>query len=276
MPWSVVSEALRMVASEREAAEQAKKEKELAPVNEEEVKKLRQTLYDSIQVLYNEVAECLRDTPLIREQCFTWLKEARLLILNGKTAGDVSTAENLIAKVSAKLKRTGEPIPKEEVRNVVLILIWTFAFLLFCLPMAVSFLYENSTVPFVNLKLSANIIPFFAAFGWGGIGGVIGTLYNMVYFIQQREYDPAYNLDYVVRPLKGLIAGGILILIFTFGSTFAPVSGQGGATASGDYRLAYLIAVLGGFKQEVIFDWFDAILKAALRTTATKADTSPK
>ena len=29
-------------------------------------------------------------------------------------------------------------------------------------------------------------------------------------------------------------------------------------------------AVLGGFKQEIIFDYFDAILKAALRTTSVK------
>ena len=50
------------------------------------------------------------------------------------------------------------------------------------------------------------------AVGWGMIGGGFGGLFNLPWFIQFREYDPAYALNYLMRPFVGALLGAMLAM----------------------------------------------------------------
>jgi hypothetical protein len=259
--------------AERDAAEEAAaKARERFVIEESKVKALRDRLYNDVETLLAKATSS--SSPAVAEYSLDTLRKARLMVVASNSPEELTQAEYLVERVRGRLNRAMTMVPPGQFWNMLGILAWSFLFFVACLPLAVSFLYPEDTIRFVNLTFRREAIPFLAAFGWGGIGGVIGVFYNMTYFVQQRDYDPAYNLDYIVRPIKGFIVGGILMLISAFGSgAFGAPNGTGSNPMA--FGLVYLIAVLGGFKQEVIFDWFDAILKAALRTASVRPTSPP-
>jgi len=268
-----VLRAAAQIVADRDAATVAdNKAHEVFMIDDSKVKALRDQLYDELEGLFKAATQI--NSPAVSAYALDTLKKARLLIVSGGKPEDLAQAEYLIERVRTKLNRSDKLLPDGELRNILFIVAWTLLVLVFSLPLAVSFLYAGDKIQFVNLTFGRDAIPFLAAFGWGAVGGVIGVIYNLTWFVQMRDYDPAYNLDYFMRPVKGFIVGGILMLVFAFGGgSMGLVSTSGAQTNPLAFGLVYLIAVLGGFKQEVIFDWFDAVLKAALRTTTAKAET---
>jgi hypothetical protein len=104
-----------------------------------------------------------------------------------------------------------------------------------------------------------------AALGWGGIGGVVASLYNLPWFVQFREYDPGYNMSYVVGPIKGALLGAIIFLIFSAGllaATAATATPSTLEASSAVIYLIYLAACLGGYKQEYVYERMDRLLRA--------------
>ena len=269
----VVSDILRLAAqfsAERSAAvdpaEQAKEDFKIDPAK---VKDLSDRLFKETEDLYQKISATVNDSPAVAAYCLDLLKKARVDLLNGQTAGELSQAEYYIEEVRAKLGRSQDPIPRGEKRYVAAIILWSVVFWLLCLPLALlPWLAPTGALPNWNIKLPIDVIPLLATVGWGGIGGVIGTLYNMTWFVKMREYDPAYNLDYLVRPIKGFIAGGVMMLIFTTGvaTLSGPQAPASADKASIGYALVYLFAALAGFKQEYVYEWFDSLLKIVFRT----------
>jgi hypothetical protein len=268
-----IADILRLAAqltAERASGEDAAtKAKEDFKVDPEKVKDLRERLFKETEELYQKASTTVNDSPAIETYCLDLLKKARLNLLNGETAGEISQAEYYLEEVRAKLGRSQDPIPRAEKKNVLGIIVWSVGFWLLCVPLALlPWLAPTGLVPYLNLKLPLEVLPLLATVGWGGIGGVIGTLYNMTWFVQMREYDPAYNLDYIVRPIKGFIAGGVMNLIFTTGIATLGASQAAAATDKGSFgfALVYLFAALAGFKQEYVYEWFDSILKVFFKT----------
>lgn len=250
-------------------------------VDDERVKELRDRLIKDIDSLYQKTIETVGDSPGVVAYCLDLLKKARLALLTGSTAEDLSQAEFYIEEVRSKLSRSRDPIPAGEMLNVVGLLIWTVAFWVLCLPLALlPWFAPTGVISYWNLKIPVELIPLLATVGWGGTGGVIGALYNITWFVQMREYDPAYNLDYFLRPIKGFIAGGVMMLIFTAGiaTLNGPQAALGADKASLSFALVYLGAALAGFKQEYVYEWFDSILKVFFRapTTPKQLDANAK
>ena len=238
-------------------------------VDDGRVKELRDRLIKDIDELYQKTVETVGDSPGVVAYCLDLLKKARLALLTGSTAEDLSQAEFYIEEVRSKLSRSQDPIPAGEKKNVVGLLLWTVSFWVLCLPLALlPWFAPTGQIAYWNLRIPIELIPLLATVGWGGTGGVIGTLYNMTWFVQMREYDPAYNLDYFLRPIKGFIAGGVMMLIFTAGiaTLNGPQAALGADKASLGFALVYLGAALAGFKQEYVYEWFDSILKVFFRT----------
>ena len=272
-PGLTIADILRLAAqlsAERSSGEDAAtKAKEDFKVDPEKVKDLRERLFKETEELYQKASTTVNDSPAVETYCLDLLKKARLDLLNGNTAGELSQAEYYLEEVRAKLGRSQDPIPRGEKKNVAGIVVWSVVFWLLCLPLALlPWIAPTGTVPYLGLKLPIDVLPLLATVGWGGIGGVIGTLYNMTWFVQMREYDPAYNLDYLVRPIKGFIAGGVMNLIFTTGIATLGASQAAASTDKGSlgFALVYLFAALAGFKQEYVYEWFDSILKVFFRT----------
>lgn len=277
----IVSDVLRLAAqisAERVAAEEAaQKAKEQIVVDPAIVKALRQQLFEETESLYHKTTDVVSSSPKVTEFCFDLLKKARLNLLSSSTAGDLAQAEYYVQLVRTKLNRSADPIPDSARGMLRFIALEHAVIFLICATLAL--------LPFglslFTLAPSLSGSPLFTAFvaliaaaGWGGVGGVIGTLYSLPWYIQMREYDPAFNADYITRPIKGFMVGGIMALIFLAG--LASISGlqttgaQGtttGGPPSGSlgFALVYLLGALGGFKQEYVFELFDGILKAVFR-----------
>ena len=237
--------------------------------DDERVKELRDRLIKDIDDLYQKTIETVGDSPGVVAYCLDLLKKARLALLTGSTAEDLSQAEFYVEEVRSKLSRSRDPIPKGEGWNVLGLLLWTIGFWVLCLPLALlPWFAPTGVVSGWNFRIPVEMIPLLATVGWGGTGGVIGVLYNITWFVQMREYDPAYNLDYFLRPIKGFIAGGVMMLIFTAGiaTLNGPQAALGADKASLGFALVYLGAALAGFKQEYVYEWFDSLLKVFFRT----------
>lgn len=237
--------------------------------DDERVKALRDRLITDIDDLYQKTIDTVGDSPGVVAYCLDLLKKARLALLTGSTADDLSQAEFYVEEVRSKLSRSQDPIPHGERWNVAGLLLWTIGFWVLCLPLALlPWFAPTGQISNWSLKIPIEMIPLLATVGWGGTGGVIGVLYNITWFVQMREYDPAYNLDYFLRPIKGFIAGGVMMLIFTAGiaTLNGPQATLGADKASLGFALVYLGAALAGFKQEYVYEWFDSILKVFFRT----------
>jgi hypothetical protein len=77
--------------------------------------------------------------------------------------------------------------------------------------------------------------------------------------VQRREYDPAYAMHYFARPILGTLLGALLFVISQAGIL-------AGNLIIGDFKAGpiflYVFAVLAGFKQEYVGEFFDNLMKA--------------
>ncbi|MCA1554383.1 MAG: hypothetical protein LC737_08395 [Chloroflexi bacterium] len=265
----ILQQALGLGAARAAADEATQKTKQEFQIDDATLKSLRERLFRETEELYQKTCDTVHDSPNVAEYCLDMLRKARLNLLSSDRAGDLSDAEYYVQKVRSKLSRSEDPVPLAEIPHVRWIWIYQMVVFVLCIPLAVLPFVASAGLALFGNAVTSNLVELMAAAGWGGIGGVVGTLYNLPWFVQMREYDPAYNLDYVARPIKGFIVGGIMMLIFTAGITSA--AGPVNTTqASGlAFAVVYLIAALGGFKQEYVFELFDNILKVIFRQPPT-------
>jgi hypothetical protein len=178
-------------------------------------------------------------------------------------------AEYCLESVDVRLKRSMRSMQLSRSPVIWLLWIWQLgALAVFGLVIAVSYI---PALTLFGVPVASELLTLIRAIGWGGIGGVIGAFYNLPWFIQYRAYDPAYNTNYFVRPLLGVLIGAVLFLLsqagVIAGNAFLPaLPGSSGTTQIpiGSIFL-YLFAVLAGFKQEYVLEFLDNILKALFR-----------
>ncbi len=96
---------------------------------------------------------------------------------------------------------------------------------------------------------------------WGGIGGVTSALWSMYYHISiQRDYDPIDNVWYYSQPLLGMVLGGIVFLIMGAGFLVVQVDLSGTNAVLGARLLPAAVAVIIGFRQEVVLDLIERVI----------------
>lgn len=258
------------------------------------LKEMRQRIFGEIHELYHESSEKTANSPGVAKYSLDLLQQARMLMLSSNKSGDLAKAEYYVEMVRNKLNRTEKPIPDTELVNVRLI--WLFQICILIVAAALAILpwivsptglaailisWGLAAIPIpplgtpdpikdINFIAFANnagaFLALLGALGWGGIGGVIGTLYNFPWFVQIREYDPAFNMGYVAAPIKGLIVGGAIFLILASGLITTDTTSNsllnGGPSR---YMTTFVVAFLSGFKQEYVFEMFDSLLKVIFR-----------
>lgn len=215
---------------------------------------------DRIRLLYEQVNEDLSDSPTVGDYAMNTLKLAREALLKQ----DFASAEFYVQTVEAKLKRSEMSMKMSRSPKMWLLYGWEFMMLLVS-ALFIAVTYTGSG-KLMGIAVAPEFLALLRAVGWGGIGGVIGALYNLPWFVQFREYDPAYNMNYVVRPLQGLLIGGVLFLLSSAGVLAGSLVIPGLSTEVdvGPVFL-YLLAAMAGFKQEYVFEFLDGILKAIFR-----------
>ncbi len=219
---------------------------------------------EMIQHLYDQVTAELYDSPVVTDYCLKMLMQAREAYFKK----DYATAEFYVESVGAKIKRSVRSV--EASRSFKMVLLWLWEFAMLGVGAVVIALTYIPGLTLYEIPVGADFAILLRAVGWGGVGGVIGALYNLPWFIQFREYDPAYNMNYVARPPQGMLIGAILFLLsqagILAGNTVIPGLGMTPeASISVGPVFLYLLTALAGFKQEYVYQFFDNLLKTIFR-----------
>lgn len=222
----------------------------------------------SLQIdgLYNQVKTELTDSPKITAYCFDLLLQARRAF----DLHDYARAEFFTQATDAKLKRSARSVQAS--RRPIMAGLWAWEILAFVLGIGIVAISFIPSLTLFGLPIANEFVVLLRALGAGMIGGVLGALYNLPWFIQFREYDPAYNMHYFARPILGLILGAVLFLISQAGII-------AGNIIIGDIKIGplflYVFAVLAGFKQEYVAEFIDNILKAVFRSSRPPSGLKP-
>ncbi len=215
-------------------------------------------LADTIRQLYDEVSTLFVDSPTIADYCMKMLLEAREAYL----IRDFAAAEFYVQAVDAKLKRSARSARWS--RSPVTWLLWLWELALLGGSLAVITISYIPNLTLFGLPVAQELVVLLRALAWGTLGGVLGALFNMPWFAQFREYDPAYNMSYFARPLLGLVIGGVLFLFSLVGLVVGNIVLPGSNESLGPVFL-YPIAALAAFKQEYVLEYLDQLLRAIFR-----------
>lgn len=211
------------------------------------------TLSFQIERLYDDVKSQLRDSPKLTERCFDLLLQARQAF----ERHDHARTEFFIQSTDALIKRSVKSA--EGARSPVVLGLWVWQLLALLIGVIIVALSYVTGLTLFGLPVAAELIVLIRTLGWGMIGGVIGALYNLTRFVQRREYDPAYAMHYFARPIFGMLLGALLFVLSQAGIL-------AGNLIIGDFKAGpiflYVFAVLAGFKQEYVGEFFDNLVKA--------------
>jgi hypothetical protein len=247
----------------------------------------QQALVERIDALVVEAAQILSvDKGL--EEALNLLREARDISMERPRQFD--QAEYRVAKVRAMLERKqnisrwsliyGYPVLLYEVVCFLLLL----GSLLFDHSLAVS-IANITGMTFSNVaSLSMeHIFPLWNTMAWGGIGGVVGSLYSLYWHAAvEQDFDKQYLMWYIVQPIMGIILGGIVYLIIASGFISVQVLAGQATDVSEAARQTMTnpavkafhsaVAVVAGFRQRFVFELLDKIVQVLTPKPKTKAE----
>ena len=116
-------------------------------------------------------------------------------------------------------------------------------------------------VPTTSLVIS-QAMPFLSTLFWGGLGGTIGALWSLWYHIsERRDFDREYNIWYLTQPIMGLVLGGLVYLLFATGLLVLQAGTQTSSESLGARLLPSLIAAIGGFRQNFVYEQMGRIVE---------------
>jgi hypothetical protein len=226
-------------------------------------------LHKQIDELYKQVATEFSSPPAQAEKALSLLREARQTLI--ERPEDYVTAEYRTLQVRAMLDRTRESRKQSHYYGPRILgyeVAWMLLFLLglvFTQPVAAWVGYlANMSQATMN-----DVFPFWNTMLWGGIGGVIGALYHLWWHVSdQQDFDRHYMMWYLVQPIMGLVLGGILYLILAGGFLVLQINLTDEKVSTAARLLPYLAAVLGGFRQNFVYEQFDRLI--AMFTPGTR------
>jgi hypothetical protein len=214
-----------------------------------------------IERLYDDIKMDLPDSPALAAVCMEMLRDAREAYLRR----DYANAEFLAQSVDARLKRSVKSL--RAARSPMVLGLWAWELVMLIAFGALLAITYVANLTLFGLPVAGELIVLFRALAWGGVGGVLGAMYNLPWFIQYRDYDPAFNVNYIVRPLFGSLIGAVMFLLaqaFSFAGVVASPTVKPGELTAGAVLLN-LVAVFTGFKQEYVAEFFDGLLRAIFR-----------
>jgi hypothetical protein len=238
-----------------------------------------QEMGSAIDEAYAEVRSTVASNEGITTECGNKLLKARDIVLRRDVA-KMAQAEYYVEWVRARLKRAVDSDAAAR-KYQWLILIWGLLWFSGLLALLIllnenwfraAILSSNSSNALVDMEV------FLSTMIWGGIGGVVAVLYSLFKHVGQRDFDTHFGLSYIGKPFLGLIIGATVymafsLLIRTLG--IFPVTVEGTAQValpSLAPGVMYLVAWVGGFKENRIFELMDRTMK---RTVGGEDNATP-
>jgi hypothetical protein len=232
-------------------------------------KNWQKALHQQIDDLYKQVTAQFNSPPANAEKALNLLREARQMLI--ETPEEYVAAEYRTMQVRAMLNRTQESRKQSAYFGPRILGYeagWMILFLLgivFGTPLAA----WVGRLGNLSGAMAENAFPFWHTMMWGGIGGVIGALYHLWWHVSEKQdFDRQYFLWYLVQPIMGLVLGGIVFLLMAGGFLVFQVDLTNTNASTAARLVPYLVAVLGGFRQNFIYEQFDRLI--ALFTPASQ------
>jgi hypothetical protein len=280
----------------REERAEAKRAEEIPPQISPEVsentvlgrlgEERQQALFKDIDTLVVKAAQILSVDKRL-EEALALLREARDITIERPRQFD--EAEYRVAKVRAMLERKqltsrwsliyGYPVLLYEVVWFVLLL----GSLLFDHALAVYIAnVAGMTVSDLASLSMEQIFPLWNTMAWGGIGGVVGSLYSLYWHAAvEQDFDRQYVMWYIVQPIMGVILGGIVYLIIAAGfisiqvlAAQAPTFTDAAQAMANPAVKAFhsVVACVAGFRQRFVYEMLDKIVQVLTPQPKTKAE----
>lgn len=141
----------------------------------------------------------------------------------------------------------------------------------------------------IPLSMAMFFLPWYTML-WGGIGGAIGALVDLLRYRGRREYDSEYNSYYLVWSIMGLVLGAIVYYLFTGGffligaiSQNPDVQDPVSQILTATSPILILIAIAVGIGQSTVYEMLDRVVRTvtgskteeqATETTVTTTETT--
>jgi hypothetical protein len=240
-------------------------------------------LLNEIDTLVVEAAQILSvDKGL--DEALNLLREARDISIERPRQFD--QAEYRVAKARAMLERK-QNISRWSLIYGYPVLLYDVVWFLLLLG---SLLFDRSLAVFIANVTGATpasfsmeyIFPLWNTMAWGGIGGVVGSLYSLYWHAAvEQDFDKQYLMWYIVQPIMGIILGGIVYLIIASGLYSVQVlAGQVGTFEQAAQAMANpavkafhsVVACVSGFRQRFVYEMLDRVVQVLTPKPKTKAE----
>ncbi|MEW5961487.1 MAG: hypothetical protein AB1801_27540, partial [Chloroflexota bacterium] len=117
----------------------------------------------------------------------------------------------------------------------------------------------------------------------GGVGGIIGIFYSLYWHVaMKQDFDRQYVMYYLVQPIMGFVLGSVVYFIIAAGflviSFAAFPEGTSNEEVLASRTVIAVQIVLGfvaGFRQRVVFEMIDRIVKKLLPRSEDEPDQGP-
>jgi len=241
-----------------------------------------------IDALFEHTRREVSSNRRIANRCLRLLHEARQILL--VSPGRYADAELKIEEVRVILRQAenSEKSAHSSARWIFLYNVGWFVVLLILLitdqalanwlrtgPLKMTPLFPMGLKASDGTVLSFSMIYYFPPWFcmlWGGIGGVVGSLYSLRWYVARRQYDEEHNLSYLAHPIMGIILGGVVYFLFRTGffaiQAVQPNVGTFDAAQqilTAQSPVLLLVSMLGGFKQKFVYEMLDRVMRAVLR-----------
>ncbi len=220
-----------------------------------------------VDALYDKVATLLSGNRQEATVAFDILRRVRLILL--KDPEQYADAEYLVNQVRARINQIEQSLEGGRFyapRIFAYQTVWMVVLSMLALVTTVGGGTISAWVAyFLGVSLESPqlswAVLFMSTLAWGGIGGVTSALWSLYHHISvERDYNPVENLWYYSQPVLGMVLGGIVFLIVGAGFLVVQVDLDAQDAALGARLLPAAIAVVAGFRQNMVLDLVERIV----------------
>jgi hypothetical protein len=245
-----------------------------SPAVREQLAQVNKAIYGQYDRILSQNASV---NPDITDWAHNMLAEARTIVLYGQVE-KLARAEWNVEQVRARLDRAAES-ERQARRYAWPILLWGLSWFLF---LAYILFKPSLVLQWINLGDVQDVLlnpdVFLQALFFGGIGGVAAVFYHLFKYLRERSFDSQYVLSYFGKPIMGMIMGSIVYLTM-FGARFVSVAVFQGQVPDSDLSglryIIYLVAVYASFKENLVFDLLNKVIKAVLGSEEEVEEAAP-
>lgn len=224
-----------------------------------------------VDALYEKTATLLSGDRQEATVAFDILRRVRLILL--KEPEQYATAEYLVNQVRARVNQIEQSLeggraygPRIFGYQTVWMVILSVVALITTVNGAsfAAWVAYFLGVPLDSEQLNWAVL-FISTLAWGGIGGVTSALWSLYHHVSvARDFNPVENLWYYSQPVLGMVLGGIVFLVMGAGFLVVQVDLAAQDVALGARLLPAAIAVVAGFRQNMVLDLIERIISVIL------------